>query len=70
MNATGRTLIDAQEIMRPCGDAIMVGRCPLCGRNVTHSMATKNGTTCRWDGAKFDRDGKHIGYAQRRRVSP
>lgn len=56
------TLQNPQRIDRPVGDYVTLGTCPVCGRRVTHSMARKAGTTCRYDGARFDRDGVHEGW--------
>lgn len=71
MAATGKRLLVARTHRVGDGTERTTGHCPLCGRKVTRSMSTKTGGTCRYDGARFDVEGWHIGYAPtRKRVVP
>lgn len=42
---------------------MIVGRCPMCGRNVTPSSANKTGPRCRYEGAQFNLRGELLSDA-------
>lgn len=54
------TLLDPYTVQRAGGDTLTLGRCPLCGRQIPLSRATKSGSTCRYEGAKFNLEGVMI----------
>lgn len=51
------TLLDPYLVHRAGGPPITLGRCPFCGRHVRQSSASKSGSRCRYEGAKFNLDG-------------
>lgn len=51
-----KTLLDIHTV-RINGNDVALGRCPLCGRNVTRSMINKTGARCKYEGAQFNRAG-------------
>lgn len=53
-------LLHPYPFVRGCGDSIMLGICPVCGRNVTRSSANRIGGTCRFDGSQFDAAGNLV----------
>ena len=57
---TQMTLLDRKRVRTGSGRWLVVGRCPMCGRNVTASMANKTGVRCRYEGAQFDTEGRYL----------
>lgn len=51
-----KTLCD-MKIITINGQQRVLGRCVMCGRNVTRSMLNKTGARCAYEGAQYDNAG-------------
>ena len=55
-----KTLLDPYLFVRPGADSLVLGRCPLCGRWVTRWQASRFGSRCKYEGARFNLNGEMI----------